>query len=66
MNDNEFWLNIWRAVGTFLAVVIVASQIYSTTTNHIIQDMVADGADPLEAACAVSSRELCAVVAARK
>lgn len=67
-SEGIFWVNVWRVVG--IAVVCVASvgagcQSYQT---HAVKSMVANGADPLRAACAVASgadRQVCAVVGAQ-
>ena len=65
--EGTFWVNCWRVLGMTLvgiAACITGCQGYQ---NYTVTKMVAGGADPMRAACAVGKeglREACAILAA--
>lgn len=66
--DDRFWLSLWGLAAATLAVFITAIAVYQAQELRTIQQMVADGVNPLEARCAVAgsgSNTICAVVAAK-
>ena len=69
MSNEEFWINIWKIAG---AVAITVSGFGASCTgysNHIISGMVARGANPIDAACAVNTKyahDICAIRAAKE
>ena len=70
MDDNNFWINIWKIVAIVFVVVagIIAS--YNSYQTYQIVEMVTAGASPLEASCAVSSDDynstICVIEAQKK
>ena len=67
MDEKQFWTNVWRA-GAIAAVSIVAVIAGCTAhSNTAIKDMVANGANPIDAMCSVngtSTTQQCMVRAA--
>ena len=54
MDENQFWTNVWRA-GAIAVVSIVAVVAGCTAHNTAaIKDMVANGANPLDAMCSIN------------
>jgi len=54
MDNNTFWIELWKYVTIVVVVLIVATVGSCQATKHKIQRMVEEGADPIIAACAVS------------
>ena len=53
MNENEFWVNVWKLVaGSVVGIFIIVAccDAYSTYT---MLKMVEKGADPIKARCSV-------------
>lgn len=68
MENDKFWLAIWRAViaGIVLFSAVVAS--CTSYSNALIASSIKGGADPIKAACAISSgtdRAICAAAAVK-
>lgn len=54
MDDTKLFLSFWKFIATAVAVVILSMSGCSISEHHTIQEMVASGADPIAAGCAVS------------
>ena len=54
MDENQFWVNFWRTAA--IALVAIVSVIAGCTANNTvaIKQMVADGANPIDAMCALN------------
>lgn len=74
MSDDQFWIAIWRTVGTVLAVFVMTFGGCTMHSNYmserVLQNAIAKGANPLDAACAAygfSERNtVCAIRASSK
>ena len=53
MSENEFWIKVWKIVGTVVSIFILTVGGCTTNGTYIIKDMVEKGASPIQAACAV-------------
>ncbi len=51
--DKDF-LVLWGCITTAMSVIVVALLIYNLNELRVIEDMVANGADPIEARCAIT------------
>lgn len=67
MNENVFWIKIWRTLA--LAAVLVVASLSGCVINqsYLVANMVEKGIDPIAASCAFtdSSRAICVVLAAK-
>jgi len=54
MDENQFWVNFWRTAA--IALVAIVSVMAGCTANNTaaIKQMVADGANPIDAMCALN------------
>lgn len=54
MDENQFWTNVWRAVA--IAVVSIVAVIAGCIAHNTaaIKDMVTNGANPIDAMCAIN------------
>ena len=72
MTENEYWAKFWKIIGTtvcLLSIVIAScSNAVNCKDNEAMVEMVAKGADPLDARCAIKNTEgaVCSVRAAIK
>lgn len=68
MNDNEFWVSIWKVIAVTFIAVIVSGVTSCQMTNSRITEMVKAGADPIDAMCAVSSEstQICTIVVSKR
>ena len=52
MNENEFWVAVWRAVGlTFIGVSCVIAGCVSYE-SYVLSEALKQGADPMSISCA--------------
>ena len=69
MESTNFWLAVWKIIAISVCVIIVSVGGCQSYQNHQIQLMVAGGAEPMKAACAITpqmtDRVLCASVVAK-
>lgn len=54
MDENQFWTNVWRTAA--IGLVAVVSVVAGCTANNTaaIKQMVANGANPIDAMCALN------------
>ena len=54
MDENQFWVNFWRTAA--IALVAIVSVMAGCIANNTaaIKQMVADGANPIDAMCALN------------
>ena len=66
-NDMKFWLGFSTLVALIVVTLIIATTMYYRHQNEIMAEMVANGADPLRASCAMQDtygkNPLCMVLA---
>lgn len=64
MEENTFWLGVWKTVG--IVVCVLASIAAGCTTHQgiLLDGMVKAGADPLRASCALNGTQQGAVCVA--
>lgn len=68
MDENKFWLRIWQTVGIVLCVTVVSIAGCTAHTDYRMNEMVHNGANPIDASCALSlnaSTIVCAVRAGK-
>lgn len=53
MKENEFWVKIWALVACGIIVTSLATEAGDAYSNYTMLQMVAKGADPIKARCAV-------------
>jgi len=62
MDENKFWLAIWAIVGACFMSIVLGVAGYQINTTNKIEVLVQQGANPLEAYCAINgSRQTDAV-----
>ena len=68
MNDNEFWIKVWKCVAVVICVLIMSVTASCQTTKFVVLEMAKKGANPVDAACSlavtsstVSSNPVCIV-----
>jgi len=68
MDENQFWIAVWRAVCA--AVAAVAAVIGGCTAHdrYVVRDMVQHGANPIDASCSFGANDasICAVRAMKE
>lgn len=52
MDENTFWLGVWRAIITGICVLAVAGASCTIHADKRIADVIKAGADPIDAHCA--------------
>lgn len=57
MDENQFWLAIWRtaAAGLCLLALVIAG--CNANQSRVIEEMTRQGAHPLDAKCAIAPDE---------
>jgi hypothetical protein len=69
MNDeNKFWLGIWALAAIVFIALISAVTSSGYNTRSTLQDMVAKGANPMVASCALDTdhdKGICTLLAAQ-
>ncbi len=55
MNDNEFWIRVWKYLTLITCVGIFSVLTNCQHTKYQIRKAVEVGADPIETACAMES-----------
>jgi hypothetical protein len=53
MDDNQFWLNLWRAVIAGLCVVVATMAGCTSYKTRQAADLIRNGADPIRVGCAL-------------
>lgn len=71
MNENEYWAKFWKIIGVSIcvtsAVISGCNGTLNYQDNNAIVEMVAKGADPLDARCSIKQDPtLCTLRAATK
>lgn len=71
MNDNEYWVNIWKLAAIVLCVIVVSSIGSCQASKYQIRKAIEAGSTAMEAACAfdhgnVSDNSLCTITAINK
>lgn len=54
MEDNKFWLGIWKTVAVCFCVLLLTISGCGINTNYTIETMVKNGADPIKVACVIN------------
>lgn len=54
MNENEFWIALWKIVAAVLCVIAVTIGGCSTYETQQIAKLASAGVDPIKSRCAVS------------
>jgi hypothetical protein len=68
VDDNEFWLGVWKIVGAVVAAMIFAVMLSSLFRARMLSEAIAGGAEPMRAACAFNGVErdgVCQILAAK-
>ena len=70
MDENQFWATIWKTAATAFSVLVVTVGGCSMNQQFRIVDLVADGADPIAAQCAIygvesSNAAVCGAIASK-
>lgn len=55
--EGKFWISFWAIVATLVIAFIGTIASCTTYQNSLIRDMVAAGADPIDARCSISTVE---------
>ena len=64
MEENKFWFRIWAVVALTLVAMVTLGTVASQLERLELTAMVAKGADPLRAACALGIGERNATICA--
>lgn len=54
MDENKFWIAVWGIIGIVVCTLIVSITLFNMSVNERISEMVAKGANPIQAACAIN------------
>ena len=70
MDENQYWVTIWKTVAATFSVLVMTVGGCSVSQQHKIAELVAGGADPIKAQCAIygvqsGNAAVCGVVAAK-
>lgn len=69
MDDNQFWLAIWRTVAAAFCVLIVSIGSCTSYQTHKVGEVIKGGADPLRARCGLLGSDersgVCSMLAAQ-
>lgn len=65
MDENQFWIAVWRLVGTCFCVVAVSVVGCTVNQHRIIVSAAKDGKDPLAVSCAMTANAVVCSVAGR-
>lgn len=65
MDENQFWATCWKTGGAVVAMMVLTAGGCTMYRHAQVTAMVAAGADPIKAQCAVgpSNTAVCAVAA---
>ena len=72
MDDNQFWVSIWKMVAVSFCVMVLAIAGCTVNNTRVVNEMTSRGADPIAAACAVNGAgeraqaAMCALAASGK
>jgi hypothetical protein len=55
MNDNEFWIKLWKVLGTVLVLVAVTASGCEISRQHMRTQLVANGKDAIDVRCMESN-----------
>ena len=55
MDENQFWLSVWKLVAISFCVLTATIGGCTAQSNYLVARAVKDGADPIKASCAISS-----------
>ena len=56
MEENNFWVAVWRTVGATLVAIVAVIGGCSLYKTSAIKEMVLNGANPIDAACSVGAQ----------
>ena len=68
MDENVFWLNVWRAAIAGICVVVATMAGCSSYRTGQVADLIRKGADPMEVGCAFDlgdNKTRCALLIAK-
>lgn len=71
MDENQFWITIWKIVAAVVVTLILTVGGCTVNQQFKIAELVAGGADPLKAQCAIygagntSNATICGVMATK-
>ena len=71
MDENTFWISIWRAVAAAICVLVVSIGGCVAHGQHLVSMAINNGADPIKAGCAINgingstSAAICAAAAVK-
>lgn len=51
--EDRFYLGVWAIIATIIITTIISSNIFYSGQEQRVVDMVAAGATPIEASCAI-------------
>lgn len=68
MNENEFWLGIWKVLGTVVVLITVSIGGCSSYATSKVSEAISNGVNPLEVTCAINgtNNSVCTILAAQK
>lgn len=52
-SDDKFWVCVWGIAGATLVAIVITCMVYSHHKNLVINELVKNGASPVEALCAL-------------
>jgi hypothetical protein len=53
MDDNQFWVAIWRLVALLVLAIVVVVAGCTTAADQKVAELVAKGVNPIAARCAI-------------
>lgn len=54
MDENQFWVNLWRTAAIAMVAIVLVTAGCTANDTAAIKQMVADGANPIDAMCALN------------
>ncbi len=55
MNENEFWLGVWKLVTVAIMVLTLSISSCSIVKHRTVAELVKNGANPIDAYCAINT-----------
>lgn len=67
MNDNEFWVVVWKCLATVVCIAILTIGGCTANKHRIIGEAIRAGSDPLLVGCAIDDlSDVCKIVASKR
>lgn len=62
MDDNEFWIIVWKMVAISFVVVITTTAGCDSYRARLVRDAISSGVDPIKASCAINGMSVSTAV----